>query len=397
MTKESFVTLLGAGASVDAGGHTSVGMVDRVASLLQHQNDMAIRRIYEFVVAGCSMRSAWMEAGSANIEDVANAVAALYDRRYNELAPFVSGWHPFVEGLLSKRPTSHRAVDEFASMLQREFVKASGGQTDTISMDWYSYADKILEFSHEQSLIEPALERLRHRLTGLVAQVLCNSINKELVGYLAGLADLPGPFNDTQAVIATLNYDNAVEYALAGRKPPYRDALEGWRPGADIDCNGDGPLLLKLHGSVNWRRHNEHQITREEPGEVVDRPEIIFGGHNKMRTDGPYLPIMWAWRRALARCSTLIVVGYSFSDGHINTLIDEWLSAKRTKGPPRSVHVLTYAYNEASKFEKRLRRAHEGDLSAAWGSDVRVSVRAGVKAKDKVPHLVESLLGEGAL
>ena len=83
------VTLLGAGASVDAGVPTSVGLVNSIQTLLQC--DPRIRRIFDFVVAGCSMREAWTQSGQANIEDVANAVSALRYRRTSELTPFVSG------------------------------------------------------------------------------------------------------------------------------------------------------------------------------------------------------------------------------------------------------------------------------------------------------------------
>lgn len=395
MNGRKIVVLLGAGASVDAGGPTSVELVECVRHLLADEPDVC--RIYDFVVAGCSMRSAWTESGRANIEDVANSVAALCDRRSNELAPFVSGWHPFVEGLFSKRPVSENAVDELATLLQSQFMRASEASTDIVTMDWYRYANRIIELSRAETLIEPGLITLRDRMPSLVSRAVSEAVDRSRVGYLAPLSQLSGPFLSGHSIVATLNYDNALEYAFESNDVPYVDALDMWRVGGEVDLSCDRVLMLKLHGSVSWERHNEHQVTREEPGIVANAPEIVFGGHNKMRSDGPYLSMLWAWRTALSKANTLVIVGYSFSDDHINLLIDEWLSAERPLGGERTVHVVTYSYNTSSLFERRLIKADQGHVSQLWGPDVRVSFTIDARAEEEISNVVNELVSEGAL
>ena len=384
----NIVTLLGAGASVDAGAPTSVGLVNSIQTLLQ--SDPRLRRIFDFVVAGCSMREAWTQSGQANIEDVANAVSALRYRRTSELAPFVSGWHPFLEGLLSQLPHSEQAVDHLASLLQRQFVLASEGRTDTLHMDWFNFSANVIKCTKEQTPVEPDLVDLAKKLPYLTARALTNSIDRGKTSYLKDLAKLSASI-DGSGVIATLNYDNALEYAFDDAFVSYRDGVEYWQNNGEIVSDRNELLLLKLHGSVNWERDNEHRLTRLEPGEVARRPDIVFGGHNKMRADGPYLPLLWAWRSALLEADTLLVVGYSFSDPHINSLIEEWLVRHPRAGSGRIIHIVTYARNEASDLECKLIEARDGMLPSTWAADIRVQVSLGT-AKELLGKVISDLV-----
>jgi hypothetical protein len=56
-------------------------------------------------------------------------------------------------------------------------------------------------------------------------------------------------------VIATLNYDNCVELA-APRHHKFHMIQEShhWSKTGEFDMAGEGLRLLKLHGSIDWRK-----------------------------------------------------------------------------------------------------------------------------------------------
>jgi hypothetical protein len=56
-------------------------------------------------------------------------------------------------------------------------------------------------------------------------------------------------------------------------------------------------------------------------------PGLIFGQRNKLTADGPYLDLLRQFQYQLSQSKSLIVVGYSFRDEHINTYISQWLNS----------------------------------------------------------------------
>jgi hypothetical protein len=58
---------------------------------------------------------------------------------------------------------------------------------------------------------------------------------------------------------------------------------------------------------------------------VGGSPALIFGQGNKLRSDGPFLALLIEFERLLRDCRNLVVVGYSFRDGHVNSAISRWL------------------------------------------------------------------------
>jgi hypothetical protein len=105
--------------------------------------------------------------------------------------------------------------------------------------------------------------------------------------------------------------------------------------------------LTKLHGSVRWRWNKRRArlatgFDNREISEISDKPRsagfnrrytedegnllgVIFGGHNKLVADGPFLDLLAKFRNALEEHSRLLVVGYSFRDPHVNHYIMRWL------------------------------------------------------------------------
>jgi hypothetical protein len=65
------------------------------------------------------------------------------------------------------------------------------------------------------------------------------------------------------------------------------------------------------------------------PGEY-EEPAVIYGKRGKLRAQGPFLELRQHFTRALEAADSLVVIGYSFHDDHVNEAIAAWLR--------RSVH-----------------------------------------------------------
>lgn len=65
--------------------------------------------------------------------------------------------------------------------------------------------------------------------------------------------------------------------------------------------------------------------------ETGEAPGIILGSGNKLRIDGPFLPMLLEFQRWLNSAAHLIVCGYSMRDDHINHLLINWLTVTGRK------------------------------------------------------------------
>lgn len=139
---------------------------------------------------------------------------------------------------------------------------------------------------------------------------------------------------ESQATIATLNYDRCVEDSADRCSITVDRAVGDWANTGKLTTKGSDRLrLLKLHGSVDWEFHEgdflpEKHADQDYFGNCV--PGIIYGQRGKLRPEGPFLQLLEAFRQELDESERLIVVGYSLGDSHINTILDGWL--RRDKG-----------------------------------------------------------------
>lgn len=316
--------LLGAGASRDAELPTSAGLLSALRDKFDSEQ---INAFYDFLAAGVALRDASERASgrrsfAPNIEDIANALDALIDRQRSDVAPFVASWHPLLSsgGLPSVVPFA--AIDEVATILQQKFLDASNGKIDTMRTDWSEVARRLISAFNRPSLSDDILRKLRARLPVEALKLLEVPVGVDIsyLALLCGFAETGTPLP-----IATLNYDLALESALKGSSYSYSDGLEGWINGnVDIFPPTVDVHLYKLHGSADWE-HNEAQNYRRTTDDTQSyQPAIIFGGRNKLTARGPYLDMLWRWRRSLEAASALIIVGYSFADDHVNALIVQW-------------------------------------------------------------------------
>ncbi|HZM04960.1 MAG TPA: hypothetical protein VFC44_18320 [Candidatus Saccharimonadales bacterium] len=167
---------------------------------------------------------------------------------------------------------------------------------------------------------------------GLAGALRCNYHEK-----LAGMLE-HGNENFPKDVILSFNYDCIMDEALKAKARKRWDAARGYgcnvTVGADFWHNHAGPgrnatfsiQLLKLHGSLNWKRTlptaapnppTDGIELRANPYESTDRSplEIVPPVWNKAVGEDPVLTAIWkAARQALRDGGVMIVVGYSVPD-----------------------------------------------------------------------------------
>ncbi len=137
--------------------------------------------------------------------------------------------------------------------------------------------------------------------------------------------------------IFTLNHDTVLEQLLRTNSIKFVDGfgkrendVRYWNP--DLFENSK-IRLFKLHGSVDWFRHqtNDGDKYIKNPNEqmVANIQEVILlvGTFNKMLnyTRAIFTELYCQFHSSLRCTKNLIVCGYSFGDKGINTQIAEWI------------------------------------------------------------------------
>jgi hypothetical protein len=160
--------------------------------------------------------------------------------------------------------------------------------------------------------------------------------DSQTVGYLYPIVELL--HRQRRLVVASLNYDNTLELLFSFHHLDLWTGIEEWSESKTLTAPKEGCSLLKLHGSIDWildenvrsetaslphnvvRRSTEEEMTRS-----FYRPAVVFGGGNKLTAEGPFLSLLTLFAEQLERADSLVIVGYSFRDSHVNELITRWV------------------------------------------------------------------------
>jgi len=137
--------------------------------------------------------------------------------------------------------------------------------------------------------------------------------------------------NDELLTIATLNYDLGVELVAERQGIECSTGVTHWAETGLLDFASAPLRLLKLHGSLDWRRHPYRSLLAQRLSLTSDdgtsgQPFLVFGQREKLRAEGPFLQLLEEFRTVLHATETLGVLGYAFRDGHINECIARWLT-----------------------------------------------------------------------
>jgi hypothetical protein len=337
-----------------------------------------------------------------NIEDLFNAIKLLAERNSLEIAPFVGSWHSFIDELDKTYPPMPTANIQkiIYESIAKELIDALSAKPDLASCnrlqnaiiaDIKRIAPQIAKGPHAQingtSSISSAISeciakasgnwisRLRRpsnqssekadtqivdTLNAILAKPGDGEIfseintymtlalkelvwigNPVLVKYLSPILNLLKQ-SDDNLTIATLNYDNSIEQLSESYQINCETGIESWSETGALEFSKPGIDLIKLHGSIDWKRDCETiehmlkspkyiKIAPSDVKEVEYEPAVIFGDKNKLTADGPYLDLLRQFQSRLEQSNTLTVIGYSFRDSHINVYISKWLNGSNLR------------------------------------------------------------------
>lgn len=178
------------------------------------------------------------------------------------------------------------------------------------------------------------------RLIDAMRMVLPSLLGETVTDQCAHHAALAQKLRTTDAVVS-LNYDCLMDRALANHAGFRFDPERG---GYGVECDPSGVvhwrnsgrgkrpqgsiLLLKLHGSLNWRGPTIPIRLRSDPYQTVANGVIAPPLTNKPVEVEPFVSIWRGARRAIERMRRLIIIGYSMpdADGLVRTLFATDLS-----------------------------------------------------------------------
>ncbi len=376
--------LLGAGASRDADIPVTTEMTQRIYDLiagdpLVDREAVRLGRALGTVIGGLTYQKGIRGENpyrGLNVEEVFASVQMLANRSDIEAAPFIGSWHSIIEEL-EEEPASdydfdrlYRATRDSMAEEIRKIVSRSSSPLKQIQKDyerqvnkknpkleWGKWIGNALAsvFKELEGSTPPSRSKqdFRRRMGGIVRRdpnPMRSSIFERLsehmilslrdlvwlreghdVSYLKPLLDL-GP---EQLNVYSLNYDNAVERLCQQNDIPYSVGIT--ESGA-VAFDSEAKLrLVKLHGSIDWveieasgplPRKGFRLASAEEMDDrnQMLRPAIIFGQGNKLTAEGPYLELLRLFGAGLEDHDTLLVVGYSFRDAHVNQYIAQWFN-----------------------------------------------------------------------
>ncbi|RYD77729.1 MAG: hypothetical protein EOP84_15180, partial [Verrucomicrobiaceae bacterium] len=157
---------------------------------------------------------------------------------------------------------------------------------------------------------------------------------------------------NTDTTIVTLNHDILVEWVLRDGAVAYRDGFS--EPDGDVRWfdekllrPGDGVVLLKPHGSIDWSSFfptggtnrsprmailvgNDRFHSRTQDGDMLDNsgnPEFLTGVGNKIGSynSGIFAEMMFRFHEVLKSEQQIVMSGYGWADQGINVRLVDWL------------------------------------------------------------------------
>jgi hypothetical protein len=354
---ERTAVLLGAGASRDAGlplteefarrlvesFDEELAAMDRWERKDQEPVVRALHVVYGAMVSHATEQG-FSPLSAVNVERLVSAIRLLRDRQNHEAAPFVSSWRPAIE-----------AVDAHPLAVRDSELGEHLGLDSNFNLRVDGLAEKIARIARSTFATGDGtiFMELEQQLLRRICALLSTPTDLQYLSPLMVLART----QDDGLDITTLNYDQTIEKAAEESGVEIDTGLDRWKPGRPLAFSPKrGRInLVKPHGSIDWERRSSSAHDRLEGHPLVryvyrtgvtpqlhphwgerSSPLIVIGDREKLATDGPTLALLQAFEESLHRASNLLVVGYSFSDEHVNTVVRNWMNAD----PVRTVTIV---------------------------------------------------------
>lgn len=282
----SLLFILGAGSSIDAGIPTAYKMVTDFEEKIESNNDL--KKLYSYFKSSILFQRGLKNFKPNNlvgIEEILNVIEALKLQDDNILYPYIGTW-------------------------SQHLLKTAGQNFEQINL-----LDK----------------KIRELLFSWVT--LSDYRNSK---YFSNIGCLASQLN-TSIRIFTLNYDICVEKAFRNSNLKIETGISpdtyDWSSLRFDDLPDDeipNAYLYKLHGSIDWLKQDTG-LPKYSETPVNDDPQVIFGTAVKLRSLDPYLFNLYELRKYSLQenLKFILIIGYSFSDDHINRLVQQALIQKK--------------------------------------------------------------------
>lgn len=282
LDSESIIFVLGAGASVDSNIPHAGKMVSEFEGILSGEKYLKEKELYLLLKSSILYQRGLREfnpSSVVSIEDILNVIESLKQKQENILYPFIGNWS---NQLIKTSGENFEIVDKLDEMIRNSLY-------EWVTLDNYN-----------------------------ISSYYC------AIGSLSREVSFP-------IRIFSLNYDICVEEAFKKNSYYLESGFDFetciWsydRFDLPLESNVDA-YLYKLHGSINWKRNEKGELITS--ASIPQDPQVIFGTMMKMKSLDPYLFSIYELRRCSLHSNLkfIVIVGYSFSDDHINKLIQQAL------------------------------------------------------------------------
>ena len=258
---------------------------------------------------------------------------AIQVRSNGESRPLIPDIADLTAAILAQ--LSAGALADALNELVKGLVEDSGQEPNV--EDWLTRLRSLAAIAGDSTvrgLTAQTIKELEAAITAAIFSIVSVNLPAKAGAY-DGLSAWAGSVVRSHPLtIFTTNYDLLVEQALERHGFAYFDGFVGSSaPFLDTRAMEDDVLpsrwarLWKLHGSVNWARLLNGGVVRRAP-QGAEEQHLIHPSHLKYEESRrmPYLAMHDRFRAFLKQASaTLVTVGYSFGDDHINELIVEGL------------------------------------------------------------------------
>lgn len=282
LQSDSFIFLLGAGASCDAKIPVSEQMLKRVEKLILEDSAWEKYKDLYYCIKSGIINDAGITGNFSsdviNIETLVNTMEELLKSYEHPLYPFIGSWIPRLNEVCNNK-----------------------------------------------------FERIGE-LKKLIVEKLCNDWTKcnhrEDYSYYSNFLNLQKEYNFPLSIFS-LNYDMCLENAVEKSNVERgfgNDHIWQWENLDDESQINEPIRLYKLHGSMDWKKLDTGEV-EESDNVAPDDAAIIFGTAYKLQYVDPFLYLVNVFRKKTLAQNTrgIICVGYSFNDEHINGIVSQSL------------------------------------------------------------------------
>lgn len=251
------------------------------------------------------------------------------ERSNGEVGPLI----PTIGGLtalISDSLSSSELGDQFRSLVEQLTEDESRPPNLEAMLSRLRTLSTVAGTHEVRGLTVSTIDELEAAITDAIVEAVSVELPLGTTPYDDVAVWMRGTSRSYPVSVFTTNYDLLLETALERRDMPFFDGFVGSRePFIDISAIEHDSLpdrwarVWKLHGSSNWTLLPSGKVIRTVAKDRAGR-RLIHPSHLKYDESRrmPYLIMQDRLRQFLKEpAATLVTIGFSFDDAHINELI----------------------------------------------------------------------------